>query len=121
MTQYAFTKGLPGALGSWGSQTIAVCLSMFALSTLLGWCYYGERSVEYLFGQRSTRAYRFLFVTAAFLGAVYELKLVWNVADVLNGLMALPNLIGLVLLSGVVYRETRKYLQRDRTPPTPEG
>ena len=88
--------------------------ALFAFSTLLGWSYYGERSVEYLVGAWAIVPYRVLFVVVAFLGAVRSLEFVWRFSDVMNGLMALPNLVGLLLLSGVVARETRSFLARSR-------
>jgi AGCS family alanine or glycine:cation symporter len=109
LTQLAFREGLPGELGGW---LVAISLSMFAFSTILGWCYYGERSVEFLLGLRAVTPFRLLFVVAVFIGALLKLDLVWTLCDVMNGLMALPNLVGLILLSGVVVAETRGYLQR---------
>lgn len=106
LTQAAFSHGLPG---TWGHLVVAISLSMFAFSTILGWSYYGERSCEYLLGVRAVVPYRVVFVAFIFVGAVRSLELVWSLADVLNGLMALPNLVGLLLLSGVVARETRAY------------
>jgi len=82
----------------------------FVFSTILGWCYYGEKACEYLFGQRSVLAYRMLWVIAVMIGSVITLPTVWAFADIANALMALPNLIALVLLSGVVAAETRHYL-----------
>lgn len=113
LTQEAFTHGLPGA---WGHLVVAVSLSMFAFSTILGWSYYGERSCEYLLGARAIIPYRVVFVAFVFVGAVYSLELVWSLADVMNGLMALPNLVGLLLLSGVVARETRAYFAGKTSP-----
>lgn len=119
LTAAAFQTGLPG---QWGGAIVALGLTFFAFSTVLGWGYYGERAAEYLFGARSIPIYRVVFVICVFLGAwVLELgsaatgfQLVWNFSDVMNGLMAVPNLIGLLLLSGVVARETRNYLaERD--------
>lgn len=109
LTQLAFRRGLPG---QWGDMVVAVSLSMFAFSTILGWCYYGERSVEYLFGSRTVLPYRLAFVGAAFLGTLYSLDFVWTLSDLMNGLMALPNLIGLLLLSGLVARETQSFLAK---------
>jgi AGCS family alanine or glycine:cation symporter len=111
LTQLAFRDGLPGELGP---VVVAVSLSLFAFSTILGWSYYGEKSVEYLLGRRAVVPYRVVFVLFAFVGAVRSLDFVWAVADVLNGLMALPNLVGLLLLSSVVVAETRGYLERRR-------
>jgi AGCS family alanine or glycine:cation symporter len=82
----------------------------FVFSTILGWSYYGERSCEYLFGPRSIRPYQILWVAAVFLGAVVKVPVVWDFADIANALMAVPNLIALLLLSGVVVAETRKHL-----------
>ncbi len=109
MTQLAFRTGLPGDLGG---VVVAVGLTFFAFSTMLGWSYYGERSLAYLAGERAIVPYRIVFVLVVALAAVIELDVVWLVADILNGLMALPNLIGLLLLSGVVVRETRSYFAR---------
>ena len=112
LTVAAFRTGLPGDLGG---AIVSVGLAFFAFSTILGWAYYGERAVEYLFGLRATTPYRLLFVLAAFTGAAVlqlghteGLQLVWSFSDVFNGAMAIPNLVGLVLLSGVVARETRR-------------
>lgn len=110
MTQRAFETGLPG---EWGGVLVAVSLSLFAFSTMLGWSYYGERSLAYLFDERVIRPYRLLFVGVVALGAVAELDVVWLLSDILNGLMAAPNLLGLLLLSGIVRRETRSYFQRE--------
>ncbi len=109
MTQLAFQMGLPGELGG---VVVAVGLTLFAFSTMLGWSYYGERSLAYLVGERAIVPYRFAFVLVVALAAVIELDVVWLVTDILNGLMALPNLVGLLLLSGVVVRETRSYFAR---------
>ncbi|HUP48054.1 MAG TPA: sodium:alanine symporter family protein [Thermoanaerobaculia bacterium] len=111
LTQAAFRHGLPG---EWGGAIVAISLAMFAFSTLLGWSYYGEKSIEYLLGEWSNMPYRILFVIATFFGAIYSLDFVWALSDVMNGLMALPNLIGLLLLSGVIVAETRGYLGRSR-------
>lgn len=82
----------------------------FAFSTILGWGYYGERAMEYLGGKRFTVLYRIIFVIFIFIGAVLELNVVWNLSDIMNALMALPNLIALIGLSGVLVSETRHYL-----------
>ena len=106
LTASAFSRGLPGTSGG---IVVATALILFAYTTLLGWSYYGEKAVEYLFGVRSIRPYRVLFCCLIAVGAVVELDLVWTFADVMNGLMALPNLVGLLGLSGVVVAETRAY------------
>ncbi len=109
LTQLAFSTGLPG---EWGHWIVAICLSFFAFSTILGWSYYGERNLEYLLGTKAILPYRLAFVVVTAVAAIAQLDLVWLVSDVMNGLMALPNLIGLLLLSGIVLRETRSYLSR---------
>lgn len=110
MTASAFDEGLPGG---WGDQIVAVSLIFFAFSTILGWCYYGERNIERLVGRRGVMPYRLVFVAVVFVGAVTELEVVWNFSDIMNGLMAIPNLIGLLILSGLVARETRAYLDSE--------
>ncbi|WP_207890388.1 alanine/glycine:cation symporter family protein [Rubrobacter taiwanensis] len=107
-TQLAFAT----ALGNIGPIVVAVGLALFAFSTLLGWAYYGERNMEYLFGRRVVVPYRLLFIAGIFIGSLATLDAVFAFSDVMNGLMAFPNLVGLLLLSGVVLRETRSYFQR---------
>jgi AGCS family alanine or glycine:cation symporter len=108
LTQEAFRLGLPG---QWGDWVVALSLSAFAFSTILGWSYYGEKSIEYLFGEGLIVPYRVLFVAAAFIGTVRSLDFVWGVSDVMNGLMAIPNLVGLLLLLGVILRTTKEYFE----------
>lgn len=108
MTADAFAQAMP-----YGDKLVAVSIAFFAFSTILGWSYYGERCMERLVGARGVIPYRAIFTCVVFVGAVTELEVVWNFADVMNGLMALPNLIGLLALSGLIARETRKYLDND--------
>ena len=110
LTQLAFGSAMPGAVGP---AVVAICLAMFAFSTIVGWSHYGSRGIEYILGVRAILPYRILFVVAAFAGSIYTLDFVWLLSDVMNGLMALPNLIGLLLLSGVVAVETRSYFERN--------
>jgi alanine or glycine:cation symporter, AGCS family len=98
-------------LGGTGSIIVAIGLVFFAFSTILGWSYYGEKCFGYLFSDKAALYYRAAFVIAIFFGAVAELDLVWAMADVMNGLMAIPNLIGLLGLSGIVVMETNKFLK----------
>ncbi len=97
-----------------GSPLLLGGLITFAFTTILGWCYYGEMAVEYLKGKRWTHYYRILYIVVAFLGCVINLTMVWNLADCMNALMAIPNLISLLLLSGVLVRETNRYLWGNR-------
>lgn len=109
LTSAAFDQGLPGI----GTHAVAVGLTMFAFTTMLGWAFYGEKCVEFLFGTRVIMAYRYLWIIAVFTGTVLSLDFVWLFADTLNALMAIPNLIGLALLSPVVFRVTREYAFKD--------
>ena len=93
-----------------GRPLLTFGLLTFAFSTILGWCYYGERAVEYLKGKKWVTGYRILYIAAVFAGSVMNLALVWNLADCMNALMAIPNLLSLLFLNGVIVHETRKYL-----------
>ena len=110
MTGAAFSHGLPG---EWGHWVVTIGLVLFAFSTILAWSYYGERNIERLFGRALVMPFRVLFSLVVFVGATAELEVVWLFSDIFNGLMALPNLIGLLILSGLVARETKYYLQHD--------
>ncbi|MDQ0645634.1 alanine/glycine:cation symporter family protein [Microbacterium murale] len=110
MTGEAFSHGLPG---DWGHIIVTLGLVMFAGSTILGWSYYGERNVERLFGRRAVMPFRIIFSLVVFIGCTVQLGVVWAFSDAMNGLMAFPNLIGLLVLSGLVARETKKYLTHD--------
>ncbi|MFD5225606.1 alanine/glycine:cation symporter family protein [Microbacterium sp. NPDC058342] len=110
MTGEAFSHGLPG---EWGHYIVTIGLVMFAGSTILGWSYYGERNIERLLGRRAVMPFRIVFSLVVFIGCTVQLGVVWAFSDVMNGLMAIPNLIGLLLLSGLIARETKKYLDND--------
>ena len=97
-----------------GTSLLSVGVVTFAFSTAIGWCYYGERAVEYLAGKRTMLAYRIVYLISVFLGSVVGLSLVWNIADCMNAFMAIPNLLSLVFLSGVLVSETRKYLWNNK-------
>lgn len=109
LTSYAFGIGLPGDIGMW---VVTLGLILFAYSTLVGWGYYGEKAMEYLFGMKVIFPYRIAFCIFVYIGAVVKLDLVWSFSDVANALMAMPNLIGLIFLSGVVVKETNDWLSR---------
>jgi alanine or glycine:cation symporter, AGCS family len=108
LTSYAFDLGVAG-----GEYIVTIGLILFAYSTILGWCYYGEKSVEYLFGTIAVKPYRYLFVVAVGLGAVAKLDFVWSLSDTFNGLMAIPNLIGLLALSPIIISETRNFFRSE--------
>ena len=109
LTKEAFAK-IPFV----GTPLLTFGLATFAFSTILGWCYYGERAVEYLKGYRWVIAYRIAYIAALFIGSIMSLQMVWNFADCMNALMAIPNLISILALSGILVHETRKYLWRNR-------
>ena len=108
LTKMAFSK-----IPIIGTPLLTFGLLTFAFSTILGWCYYGERAVEYLKGRRWMLVYRMIFIVAVFIGSVMQLGVVWNMADCMNALMAIPNLLSLLALNGIIVHETRKYLWRD--------
>ncbi len=92
-----------------GNPILVIGLITFTFSTMLGWYYYGERCVVYLFGEKVILTYKIIWVLGILVGSLAELKLIWSIADVLNGLMAIPNIVAVLLLSGVIVRETKKY------------
>jgi AGCS family alanine or glycine:cation symporter len=110
LTAQTFDAMLPGP-GGW---IVTIGLIFFAYSTILGWSYYGEKCAQYALGKRIVWPYRFLYTAFVMIGTVVSLDLVWAVSDVVNGLMAFPNLVGIVLLSGVVIKETQAYLAAER-------
>ena len=109
LTRMAFAQGLPG--GEW-VVTFALCL--FAFTTMIGWSYYGERCVVFLFGERGVFPFRLLWVLAIPLGTVVDLNLVWVIADILNACMAIPNLAALLLLAPMVFKLTREYFASEK-------
>lgn len=109
LTKVAFEK-IPYV----GAPLLIFGIVTFAFSTILGWCYYGEKAMEYLSGKRWMLCYRGVFIVCAFFGAITRLAVVWNFADLTNALMALPNIVSLICLSGVVAAETKKYLWENR-------
>ncbi|HFH9838225.1 TPA: alanine/glycine:cation symporter family protein [Streptococcus suis] len=110
LTQAAFASvfGNPGAIA------LTVSLVLFAFTTILGWSYYGERCIEFLFGTKSILPYRLVFVAMVGLGGFLKLDIIWILADIVNGLMALPNLIALLALSPVIVRETHRYFSKNK-------
>ncbi len=108
LTIRAFSHGLGGYAGAF----VSVSIALFAFTSILGWYHYGERSYSYLFGNRGRSVYKIIYLAAAFAGCLLHLEIVWNVSDVFNGLMAVPNLIGVLLLSGQVFSMTRRFLRR---------
>lgn len=119
LTQYAFDL-IPFV----GSKVLCISLTTFTFSTILGWYFYAEKCATYLWGGCAVLPYRICYVIATFLGGIFSLNLVWSLGDIFNGLMAIPNLISLLLLSGIAVRLTRIYLWNNRlnaNAPTPSG
>lgn len=108
MTLAAFTGALP-----YGNIILSLCVALFAFTTMLGWSYYGERCAEFLLGPRVITPFRVLWVIGIFVGTQMSLELVWKMTDALNGLMAIPNLIALLLLSPIVFKLTREYFEKE--------
>jgi AGCS family alanine or glycine:cation symporter len=114
----ALTKAAFAHVPVIGPIVLTVGLLTFVFSTILGWSYYGERAAEYLLGKRVIMPYRVLWVVATFLGSITSLAFVWDLADAMNAMMAIPNLIALLALSGVIVAETNRYLWEDRVDET---
>jgi len=113
LTALAFKTGL-SPIFPWGDKIITIAVFLFALSTAISWSYYGDRSAEYLFGSKAILPYKILYVTAHFIGAIVSLEIVWGFGDIALGLMAVPNLIALVALSGKVINTTNDYFAREK-------
>jgi AGCS family alanine or glycine:cation symporter len=108
LTSSAFNHFLPGL----GQLIVSLGLALFAYSTLISWYYYGEKGIEYLLGHRVITPYKWVYLAAIPIGAVVKLEIVWGFADIANGFMALPNLIAILGLSGVVYAGATDYYRR---------
>ncbi|WZL74975.1 sodium:alanine symporter family protein [Clostridiaceae bacterium 35-E11] len=120
MTNAAFTQALPIL----GQFVVTVGLMFFAFTTILGWNYYGERCTEYIFGVKGIKPFRYIYILLVAVGAFLKLDLIWILADIVNGLMAIPNLIGLIGLSGVIVAETKAYfaqLEKEKTKSVANG
>ena len=115
VTTYAFQKGLPFP-NEFASFVLMLCLVFFAFTTILGWDYYSERCLEYLSGgnMKHVKFFRYIYILAIFIGPYMTVKAVWTIADIFNGLMALPNMIALFALSGVVAKETKDFFERHK-------
>jgi AGCS family alanine or glycine:cation symporter len=105
----AFETGLPGA---WGDLVVTSGLVLFAFSTIIGWSYYGETGIVYLFGAKAALPYRLVWLLFIYLGAVGSLHLVWDIADTLNGLMAIPNLISVLVSIPILLRLKREFFAK---------
>ena len=114
VTTAAFQIGLPFIPAEAVSFVLMVCLALFGFTTILGWDYYGERCLEYLSGgsKKAVKTYRWLYILAVFIGPYMTVSAVWTIADIFNACMAIPNMIALIVLSGVVVKETKDYFAR---------
>jgi len=116
MTTEAFSIGLaPIGLSMIASHVVAIGLLLFALSTAISWSYYGDRAIGYLFGKKSIKPYRLVYCLFCFLGAIWGIDLVWSMCDMVITFMTIPNLIAMLLLSGVIVKETKDYLKQKET------
>ena len=116
VTTHAFQNGLSFLPAEVSSFILMVCLVFFAFTTILGWNYYGERCLEYLSNKSevAVNVYRWLYILAVFIGPYMTVKAVWTIADIFNGLMAIPNIIALFTLSGVVAKETKEHFEKKK-------
>jgi len=122
LTAWAFREGLGGLAFGHGHLLVTLSVFLFGLSTAISWSYYGDRSVLYLVGARWVVPYRLVFCVAHFLGAIYSLELVWKFGDMALGLMTVPNLLSILLMTGLVGRWTREYADLGRLePPSRSG
>ena len=112
LSKTAFEIGLPG----FGGHIVSLAIVLFTFSTIIGWSYYGDRSVDYLFGIRGIKVYRWIYILLIPIGAAMKVKLMWTIADITNGLMAFPNLVGLIFLSPIVVKMLRDYFSREQRP-----
>lgn len=106
------TLAISNKLSHWAGKLIAIAVTLFAFTTLVGWSYYGTQTIEYIFGHFATYVYKVFYIVFIVVGSIMSLNLVWNVADTMNGFMAIPNLIGVFLLSGVVFKITKNFYDR---------
>lgn len=115
VTTYAFQNGLPFP-NEVASFILMVCLIFFAFTTILGWDYYSERCLEYLSGgkMKAVKVFRWIYILAVFIGPYMTVSAVWTIADIFNGLMAIPNMIAIFALSGIVVKETRDFFQKKK-------
>ena len=117
LTAWAFQRGLGKIAGGNGHLLITLAVFLFGLSTAISWSYYGDRSILYLAGPKWVMPYRIFFCIANFLGAVYSLELVWAFGDLALGLMTIPNLISILLLTGIVKKWTKEYVDEGGLEP----
>ena len=115
LTAKAFKLGL-SSLISWGDWIVDFSVLLFALSTIIGWSYYGDRSFQYLFGVKYLLVYRVLYLAFVFIGSITALDIVWAFGDIALSLMTIPNLLAVLLLSGVVVKQTNEYFSREHKP-----
>jgi len=99
-----------------GGWIVTIGLMLFAFSTIIGWSYYGDRSIGYIFGLRGVRVYRWIYICLIPIGAAMKVEVMWTVADIFNGMMAFPNLVGIIFLSPVMLAMLREYFSREHRP-----
>ncbi len=112
MTAYAFEAALSPLIGPYGKYLVTVAVFLFGISTAISWSYYGDRSIQYLAGERAVKPYKYMFLFMNFMGAIFSLEIVWGFGDIALGLMAIPNLIAVILLTPKVREMTKDYFSR---------
>ncbi|MEE9572769.1 MAG: alanine:cation symporter family protein, partial [Candidatus Neomarinimicrobiota bacterium] len=115
LTSFAFKEGLSW-LFAYGDKIITIAVVLFAVSTAISWSFYGDRSIEYLFGEKAILPYKWVFVFFIFVGGVAELEAIWAFGDAALGFMTIPNLLSIILLSGILKRTTKKYFSQEHIP-----
>ncbi|MFC1550133.1 alanine/glycine:cation symporter family protein, partial [Candidatus Neomarinimicrobiota bacterium] len=115
LTSFAFKEGLSW-LFAYGDKIITLAIILFAISTIISWSFYGDRATVYLFGEKAILPYKWIFVTFVFIGGIAELEVIWAFGDAALGFMTIPNLISIILLSGVLKRTTKKYFSQKHIP-----
>jgi len=112
LTSFAFKEGLSW-LFAYGDKIITLAIVLFAISTIISWSFYGDRSIQYLFGEKSILPYKWVFVIFVFIGGIAELEAIWAFGDAALGFMTIPNLLSIILLSGALKRTTKKYFSQE--------
>ena len=115
LTSFAFKEGL-GFLFSYGDKIVTVSVLLFALSTAIAWSFYGNRAAVYLFGEKAITPYLWVYVFFTFVGGVAELETIWAFGDAALGIMTFPNLISIILLTGVLKKVTKEYFSKEHVP-----
>ncbi|MCP4632432.1 MAG: alanine:cation symporter family protein, partial [candidate division Zixibacteria bacterium] len=116
MTSYAFKEGLRPIMGEYGNHIVTVAVFLFAVSTMISWSYYGDRSVVFLWGTKAVLPYRIIYCIVNFFAALVALEAAWGFGDVALGIMTIPNLIAILALTGIVVKKQKEYFSQEQVP-----